>query len=143
MSKEVMRIPIRFNLEVPEHARLVSVLRNLNKTRYSTMSSFIIEALTYYVRVLANDPEEGKDFRIGSERAFVTKQELDLRLSSFEKEMRLYLFESIVPLILGGAGGTGSGQVTSDMGKTVDQHDETVDLAGDPEIMKSISSWIE
>ena len=143
MSKEVMRIPIRFNLEVPEHARLVSVLRNLNKTRYSTMSSFIIEALTYYVRVLANDPEEGKDFRIGSERAFVTKQELDLRLSSFEKEMRLYLFESIVPLILGGAGGTGSGQVISDRGKNADQHDETVDRAGDPKIMESTSSWIE
>lgn len=143
MSKEVMRIPIRFNLEVPEHARLVSVLRNLNKTRYSTMSSFIIEALSYYVRVLANDPEEGKDFRIGSERAFVTKQELDLRLSSFEKEMRLYLFESIVPLILGGSGGTGFGQVISDRGKNADQHDETVDLAGDPKIMESISSWIE
>ena len=143
MSQDLLRIPIRFNLEIPEHARLVSTLRGLNKNKYSSMSGFIIEALSYYVKVLSNDPDAGKDFKPGSNHSFVTKQDLDFRLDVFEKEITLSLYEKILPLISGGTSNSNPIPVEKEEEKQDEPVEETVDIGLDPDIMSSISSWIE
>ena len=104
MSQNIFRIPVRFNLNNPEHSRIVAVLQGLHETRNITKSSFIIEALSYYIAFLSSNSSEGRDLLPGMGDGLVTKKDLETRLSVFQKEVRLYMLETILPVITSGQG---------------------------------------
>ena len=141
MSQDLFRVPVRFNLNNPEHARIVSYLRDVGKEKGSTMSGFIIGALSYYIKILSSSKVAGKDMRPLEGIELITRLDLETRLDQFEKEMRLYLFENFLPLVTGReAANAPPSQEENGNGET---ESEPQDISTDPDIMNSISSWIE
>ena len=139
MSQDLFRIPVRFDLKKPEHAKIVSFLRNVSKSQDISMSGFIIEALVYYIKIVSKNPGAYKKSRLNEELEIVTRQDLENRIASHEEKMRQYLLDNIIPLI----SGKNTTELTSEEGGTDDDAPSyPVDIAEDPDIMSSISSWI-
>ena len=139
MSQDIYRVPIRFNLKNPEHSKIVGVLQNLEETKNSTKSGFIIEALSYYIKLISNSPLAGKGLLNGESGALVTKQDLEIRLSFFQKEMKLYLLEKILPMI---STGVSPAEILDDENEDK-KPSGPIDISQDPDIMSSISSWMD
>ena len=141
MSQNIFRIPVRFNLNNPEHSRIVAVLQGLHETRNITKSSFIIEALSYYIAFLSSNSSEGRDLLPGMGDGLVTKKDLETRLSVFQKEVRLYMLETILPVITSGQG-VGSSFDDENAEKGSKQPSGPIDISNDPDIMESVNSWL-
>ena len=69
MKQNLFRISVRFNLNNPEHAEIVSILKNLNKNFHTTENAFIIEALTFYIRNMSSDTLTGDGREVNGKRA--------------------------------------------------------------------------
>ena len=140
MGQDLFRIPVRFDLKNPEHARIVSFLREVSKPKGSTMSGFIIEALSYYIKVISKNGTSGKVSRPGEGDELLTRHDLERRLKDYENEIKGYLMDTILPLISGRRVRI-ENHVDDDTSDTV--YTEKADIASDPDIMSSINSWIE
>ena len=141
MGQNLFRVPVRFDLNNPEHSRIVSFLREVGKEKGSSMTGFIIEALSYYIKILSKNPLAGKGMTQTEGIELITRLDLEERLDRLEKEIRLYLYETFLPLATGGElprGAPADESVTNNENTT-----DTGDISSDPDIMKSISSWIE
>ena len=139
MRQNVTRVSVRFNLNNPDHAEIVSILKDLNKNFHTSQSAFIIEALTYYIRnvsdsTLTNDGEERYNER---QREFATREYVDARLRELDRSLRLFVYERME---------TGSA-VRPDSGGSQDQDasekvpSTDVDLSGFDAIMNDIDQW--
>ena len=137
MKQNLIRIPVRFNLNKPEHAEIVSILRNLNKNYHTTQNSFIIEALSFYIRnmsseTLTNDGAEREGKRA---KDYATHEYVDTRLKALEQALRLFVYEK---MDTGGTGMTG-GKLTAPAESK--DTDEEVDLTKYDKIMNDLDQW--
>ena len=133
MKSDIVRIPVRFNLSIPEHAEIVEVLRGLTKDYSISISGLIIEALSKYIDSLPT--KSGKP-----DKDYITRKDFEEALNERDLKLRLWAYEK---LILQSQRNTesdpGGIPIDFDMRKKADQ----VDLSAYPEIMKDISSWSE
>lgn len=141
MGQNLFRVPVRFDLNNPEHSRIVSYLREVGKEKGSSMTGFIIKALSYYIKILSKNPLAGKGMKPAESIELITRLDMEDRFDRFEKEMRLYLFETFLPLVTGREPPRGTPPDEAE-GNNENMPD-VGDISSDPDIMKSISSWIE
>ena len=139
MRQNVTRVSVRFNLNNPDHAEIVSILKDLNKNFHTSQSAFIIEALTYYIRnvsdsTLTNDGEERYNER---QREFATREYVDARLRELDRSLRLFMYERMEK---GSAGRPDSGG-SPDQGQSEKVPSTDVDLSGFDAIMNDIDQW--
>ena len=122
MRQNVTRVSVRFNLNNPDHAEIVSILKDLNKNFHTSQSAFIIEALTYYIRnvsdsTLTNGGEERYNER---QREFATREYRDYianhpELNEDQKKMLQLLMEEQTSIY---GGGSDIGQNVVQLGMT-------------------------
>ena len=144
-SEDIMRLTIRFNQRIPEQARIIGILKDLNKEYHTTMNGFIIEAITYYIN---NIPDEtvtnaGKAAAEKRSEQYVTRGDVEKRIDQYDQALKRWLLDSFAPLLIGGnlrpspVSGSlsfpGEGQTPP----------KSVDLTEYPDIMKDILAWSE
>ena len=131
MKSDIIRIPVRFNLSIPEHAEIVRVLRDLNRNYSTSMSGFIIDALKKYIENLPINSEN-------TDKTYVTKKDFEEALDERDLKLRLWAYERLLML------SQKKRNLDPDIFQKMDDGEEqTVDLSAYPEIMKDISSWSE
>ena len=139
MKQNLIRVPVRFNLNNPEHAEIVSILKNLNKNYHTTQNAFIIEALTFYIRnmssdTLTNDGEERAGKRA---KDYATHEYVDTRLKALDQALRLFVYEKMETVT-----GSPGGIKATTMGPAAETDpNKEVDLSQYDTIMNDIDQW--
>ena len=148
MKENLFRITVRFNLNNPEHAEIVSILKNLNKNYHTTQNSFIIEALTFYIRNMSSDTltADGRVPEGKRAKDYATHEYVDTNLKALEQALRLFVYERMESRSLSGQGISGSTMPpeVSGMNRTVakaEDPEKEVDLTKYDTIMNDIDQW--
>ena len=135
MKSDIVRIPVRFNLSIPEHAEIVKVLRDLNRNYSTSMTGFIIEALGKYIESLPIDPSK-------PDKDYITRKDFEEALNERDLKLRLWAYEKLI-LQSQRSRESDPGGIPIDFDARSEKEDQQVDLSAYPEIMKDISSWSE
>ena len=141
MKQNLIRIPVRFNLNNPEHAEIVSILKDLNKNFHTSQSAFIIEALTYYIRNVSDSTltNEGEERFKERAREFATREYVDNGLRELDRSLRLFVYERLEagPIIRSSEGSD------PNVNQTEEVTSEGVDLTKCDAVMRSIEQWVQ
>ena len=144
MKQNLFRISVRFNLNNPEHAEIVSILKNLNKNFHTTENAFIIEALTFYIRNMSSDTLTGDGREAGGKRAtdYATHEYVDTNLKALEQALRLFVYEKLEGIGGGVAPRFSENRGTVQAGSQEEKEaDKDVDLSQFDTIMNDIDQW--
>ena len=144
-SEDIMRITLRFNQKIPEQARIIGILKDLNKEYHTTMTSFVIEAITYYID---NIPAEaitnaGKAAAEKRDAELMTRGDVENRLDLYDQALKRWLLESFIPTLLGGIMRPSLVSGSPSFPREGQKPQEKVDLTEYPEIMKDVLAWSE
>ena len=137
MKQNLIRIPVRFNLNNPEHAEIVSILKNLNKKYHTTQNAFIIEALTFYIRNMSSDTltEDGMETDRKRANDYATHEYVDTRLKALDQALRLFVYEKMETVTGGGTFNVTPGPAERSAAE------KEVDLSQYDTIMNDIDQW--
>ena len=141
MSQNLFRITVRFNLKDPEHAEIVKVLKDLNRSKYTTMTAFAIDAIKYYIRALSDDTLTNAGKRELELRSsdLVTNKDLEHRLAAYDKDIRLFIYETVL-----GSKAVPSIITPQETIKPTDPPEsDEIDLTRCDSIMKDMNHWID
>ena len=123
-----MRVSLRLNQKIPEHARIISVLKDLNKKYHTTLNSFVIEALSFYIK------NSGR---------VVTEDILEERLDLYDQALKRWLLDCFVSFSAGAnrfPSPVSSAHSFPGEGNTAPKE---LDLTEYPDIMKDVNAWSE
>lgn len=143
-ANDLMRVSLRLHQRNPEHARIINVLKDLNKSRYSTLNSFVIEAITFYIENVSDTKitNTGKAKAIEASKHFITDTELDKRFDLYDQGLKRWLLDSFIPLVHGV--GISSSPASKINTVTVEKEpDSDFDLSRYPDVMNTITAWSE
>ena len=139
MKSNFTKVSVRLNLNNPEHAKIVSILNDLNKNFHTTKSAFIIEALTYYIRNVSDSTltNDGEERFLERQKEFATREYVDNSLRELDRSLRLFVYEKLETI--------GKAGVTTVLNQNVTKNDEDASLDADltqcDAIMRSIDQW--
>ena len=104
MSKNYCRrIPIRFSYDNPEHMRILDKLDDLNLDIHKSKSHFIMNAISFYMDAMDSGDLTNAALKMQKEkeRGFVTREELDERLSQIAGDIKAELYEDVIKFLGG------------------------------------------
>ena len=133
------KVSVRLNLNNPEHAKIVSILNDLNKNFHTTKSAFVIEALTYYIRNVSDSTltNDGEERFLERQKEFATREYVDNGLRELDRSLRLFVYEKLEAIGKAGVTTVPNQNVT----KNEDSSSEDDDLTRCDAIMRSIDQW--
>lgn len=143
-SDDIMRLTLRLNQRIPAHARIISVLKDLNKDYHTTLNGFVIEALTYYIENISLDTvtNAGKAMASNEARQLVTESALEKRLDQYDQALKRWLLDCLMSF--SGANRFPSPfSTTQTSSREGDSAPKEYDLTDYPDIMKDITAWSE
>ena len=144
-SEDIMRLTIRFNQRIPEQARIIGILKDLNKEYHTTMNGFVIEAITYYINNIPAETVTNSGKAAAEKRStqYVTRGDVEARLDQYDQALKRWLLDSLIPLLLGGTVRPSPvSQPLSFPGEGQAPQNKK-DLTEYPEIMRDILAWSE
>ena len=144
-SKDIMRLTFRLNQRVPEQARIIRILKDLNSEYHTTMTSFIIEAITFYIDNIPDHlvTNAGKASSENQRKSFVTEEALEKRLDQYDQALKRWLLDCFVSF------SAGANRIPSPVSNAhsfpgeEDTAPKEYDLTDYPDIMKDINAWGE
>ena len=144
-SKDLMRVSLRLNQKIPEHARIISVLKDLNKKYHTTLNSFVIEALSFYIENVSNEKitNSGKAKASKNSGKIVTEDILEERLDLYDQALKRWLLDCFVSFSAGAnrfPSPVSSAHSFPGEGNTAPKE---LDLTEYPDIMKDVNAWSE
>ncbi len=142
---DLVRVPVRFNLKNPEHAKILQILNDLNKTYHTSKSAFIIEAIEYYIKKSPEDSitNAGKAAADARAREFVTGAEVDEKIEMYDKTLKSWLFDWQNSISQGVTRSSPAILPLSFQAGEDKSPDNEVDLTKYPDIMQDINAWSE
>lgn len=144
-SEDVVRISVRLNQRVPEHAKIIGILEDLNKNYHTTKSGFIIEAISFYIQNISDEKLTNSGKRIADEKNkhLITEDHLEKRIDQYDQSLKRWLLDSFIPLLRGA--NVAPSPVFSQLSFPGEGEPapKEVDLTAYPEIMKDIAAWSE
>ncbi len=144
-SNDLMRVSLRLNQRIPQHARIIGVLKNLNKNYHTTLNSFIIEALSFYIENVSNEAfsNSAKPTASMDSKQVVTTDILEKRLDQYDQDLKQWLLGCFVSYSSGAMKPPSPiSSATSYKGEG-DTAPTEYDLTTYPDIMKNITAWSE
>ena len=140
-----MRVSLRLNQKIPEHARIISVLKDLNKKYHTTLNSFVIEALSFYIENVSNEKitNSGKAKASKNSGKVVTDDILEERLDLYDQALKRWLLDCFVSFSAGAnrfPSPVSSAHSFPGEGNTAPKE---LDLTEYPDIMKDVNAWSE
>ncbi len=140
MKQNTIRIPVRFNLNNPEHAEIVSILKNLNKNFHTTQNSFMIDALKFYIRNMSEDvlTADGAERKKRSSD-YATYEYVDTNIKELKQSLKLFVYERIEAANAARPVRDISYETTQS--EVTEQPDREVDLSKYDTIMNDIDQW--
>jgi hypothetical protein len=144
-SKDLMMVSLRLNQKIPEHARIISVLKDLNKKYHTTLNSFVIEALSFYIENVSNEKitNLGKAKASKNSGKIVTEDFLEERLDLYDQALKRWLLDCFVSFSVVAnrfPSPVSSAHSFPGEGNTTPKE---YDLTDYPDIMKDITAWSE
>ncbi len=140
-----MRVSLRLNQKIPEHARIISVLKDLNKKYHTTLNSFVIEALSFYIENVSNEKitNSGKAKASKNSGKIVTEDILEERLDLYDQALKRWLLDCFVSFSAGANRFPSPVSSAHSFPREGDTAPKEIDLTDYPEIMKDITAWSE
>ena len=140
-----MRVSLRLNQKIPEHARIISVLKDLNKKYHTTLNSFVIEALSFYIENVSNEkiPNSGKATASKNSGKIVTEDILEERLDLYDQALKRWLLDCFVSFSAGANRFPSPVSTTHSFPGEGDTAPKEYDLTDYPDIMKDVNAWSE
>ncbi len=140
-----MRVSLRLNQKIPEHARIISVLKDLNKKYHTTLNSFVIEALSFYIENVSNEKitNSGKAKASKSSGKVVTEDILEERLDLYDQALKRWLLDCFVSFSAGANRFPSPVSSTHSFPGEGDTAPKEYDLTDYPDIMKDVNAWSE
>ena len=143
-SKDLMRVSLRLNQRIPEHARIIGVLKDLNKKYHTTLNSFVIKALSFYIENVSNETITNSGQALASKNSgrIITEDILEERLDLYDQALKRWLLDCFVSF-------SGVNRFPSPVFNTHtslgegDSAPKEYDLTDYPDIMKDITAWSE
>ena len=137
MKSNFTKVSVRLNLNNPEHAKIVSILNDLNKNFHTTKSAFVIEALTYYIRNVSDSTltNDGEERFLERQKEFATREYVDNGLRELDRSLRLFVYEKLEAL-----SGARVPTVPNET-KNEEAASDAADLTRCDAIMRSIDQW--
>ena len=144
-SKDLMRVSLRLNQKIPEHARIISVLKDLNKKYHTTLNSFVIEALSFYIENVSNEKitNSGKAKASKNCGKVVTEDILEERLDLYDQALKRWLLDCFVSFSAGANRFPSPVSSTHSFPGEGDTAPKEYDLTDYPDIMKDVNAWSE
>ena len=144
-SKDLMRVSLRLNQKIPEHARIISVLKDLNKKYHTTLNSFVIEALSFYIENVSNEKitNSGKAKASKNSEKVVTEDILEERLDLYDQALKRWLLDCFVSFSAGANRFPSPVSTTHSFPGEGDTAPKEYDLTDYPDIMKDVNAWSE
>lgn len=144
-SKDLMRVSLRLNQKIPEHARIISVLKDLNKKYHTTLNSFVIEALSFYIENVSNEKitNSGKAKASKNSGKIVTEDILEERLDLYDQALKRWLLDCFVSFSAGANRFPSPVSSAHSFPGEGDIAPKEYDLTDYPDIMKDITAWSE
>lgn len=146
MAKEdnLVRLPVRLNIKIPQHAKINAVLVRLDKEICKSKAQFIIDALEYYIDHFGEDRFTAHDG--DSDLKYVTRKdfdELERKVSriaeSVAKDEVIKQFGSLLTEMAGNSRSVPEGIKTQP--ETAETED-TGEAAEDTVMSELVSSWM-
>ena len=140
-----MRVSLRLNQKIPEHARIISVLKDLNKKYHTTLNSFVIEALSFYIENVSNEKitNSGKAKASKNSGKIVTEDILEERLDLYDQALKRWLLDCFVSFSAGANRFPSPVSTTHSFPGEGDTAPKEYDLTEYPDIMKDVNAWSE
>ena len=140
-----MRVSLRLNQKIPEHARIISVLKDLNKKYHTTLNSFVIEALSFYIENVSNEKitNSGKAKASKNSGKVVTEDILEERLDLYDQALKRWLLDCFVSFSAGANRFPSPVSSTHSFPGEGDTAPKEYDLTEYPDIMKDVNAWSE
>ena len=140
-----MRVSLRLNQKIPEHARIISVLKDLNKKYHTTLNSFVIEALSFYIENVSNEKitNSGKAKASKNSGKIVTEDILEERLDLYDQALKRWLLDCFVSFSAGANRFPSPVSSTHSFPGEGDTAPKEYDLTEYPDIMKDVNAWSE
>ena len=140
-----MRVSLRLNQKIPEHARIISVLKDLNKKYHTTLNSFVIEALSFYIENVSNEKitNSGKAKASKNSGKVVTEDILEERLDLYDQALKRWLLDCFVSFSAGANRFPSPVSTTHSFPGEGDTAPKEYDLTDYPDIMKDVNAWSE
>ena len=140
-----MRVSLRLNQKIPEHARIISVLKDLNKKYHTTLNSFVIEALSFYIENVSNEKitNSGKAKASKNSGKVVTEDILEERLDLYDQALKRWLLDCFVSFSAGANRFPSPVSSTHSFPGEGDAAPKELDLTDYPDIMKDVNAWSE
>ena len=140
-----MRVSLRLNQKIPEHARIISVLKDLNKKYHTTLNSFVIEALSFYIENVSNEKitNSGKAKASKNSGKIVTEDILEERLDLYDQALKRWLLDCFVSFSAGANRFPSPVSTTHSFPGEGDTAPKEYDLTDYPDIMKDVNAWSE
>ena len=144
-SDDIMRLTLRLNQRIPEHARIISVLKDLNKDYHTTLNGFVIEALSFYIENISLDTitNAGKAMAKNEARHLVTESALEKRLDQYDQALKRWLLDCFVSFSAGANRFPSPVSTTHSFPGEGDTAPKEYDLTNYPDIMKDVNAWSE
>ena len=144
-SKDLMRVSLRLNQKIPEHARIISVLKDLNKKYHTTLNSFVIEALSFYIENVSNEKitNSGKAKASKNSGKVVTEDILEERVDLYDQALKRWLLDCFVSFSAGANRFPSPVSSTHSFPGEGDTAPKEYDLTDYPDIMKDVNAWSE
>ena len=140
-----MRVSLRLNQKIPEHARIISVLKDLNKKYHTTLNSFVIETLSFYIENVSNEKitNSGKAKASKNSGKVVTDDILEERLDLYDQALKRWLIDCFVSFSAGANRFPSPVSTTHSFPGEGGTAPKEYDLTDYPDIMKDINAWSE
>ena len=140
-----MRVSLRLNQKIPEHARIISVLKDLNKKYHTTLNSFVIEALSFYIENVSNETitNSGKAKASKNSGKIVTEDILEERLDLYDQALKRWLLDCFVSFSAGANRFPSPVSSAHSFPGEGDNTPKEYDLTEYPDIMKDVNAWSE
>jgi hypothetical protein len=131
---------LRFNYDKPEHRRVIEALEDIDRTKYTSKTHFIICALEHYIGYLSQDGESGESKKRGD---VVTHRELEKALDTAKAEIKSEVYEKLLHCISLGGAQVQPVRARDDKDQVETSGDLADELSKYAGIMDSVMSWSE
>jgi len=143
------RIPVRLNLDNPEHLKIMNILDDLNLDVHKSKNKFIINAISFYVDAIRKDNLTNSDERNRKEqeRAFVTQDEMQEQFDKFAEKVRAEVYEEMIRFLAGVAFSSGANsnipvmQTKSSSKEKSSYEEETMPLSTEENVAEALSQY--
>lgn len=95
---DYMHFSLRLNRDVPEHNKIIKFLDEMDPGRYKSKTSFLADALFFYIQCIEDGSLEKLKDRKFRERNtdYVTRDELDSRLEGLSDSIEKKIYKEII-----------------------------------------------